>query len=70
MPALGFAMLARLLLNKDITPFLFLGFAVTVYLKVPLTGMAILGAIIAVIMVNINKNSILNVAGGVEDEDF
>lgn len=70
MPALGFAMLARLLLNKEITPFLFLGFVITVYLKIPLTGMAILGAIIAVVMVNINKNGIATNNGGVADEDF
>lgn len=70
MPALGFAMLARLLLNKEITPFLFLGFVITVYLKIPLTGMAILGAIIAVVMVNINKNGVATNNGGVADEDF
>lgn len=51
-PALGFAMLARLLLNKTVAPFFFLGFVITAYLKIPLTGIAILGAIIAIVMSN------------------
>ena len=51
-PALGFAMLARLLINKKVAPFFFLGFALMAYLKIPVTGIAILGAIVAVVMVN------------------
>ncbi len=51
-PALGFAMLARLLINKKVAPFFFLGFALMAYLKIPVTSIAILGAIVAVVMVN------------------
>ncbi len=52
-PALGFAMLARLLINKKVAPYFFLGFVLMAYLKIPVTGIAILGAIVAVIMVNV-----------------
>lgn len=57
-PALGFAMLARLLINKKVAPFFFLGFVLMAYLKIPVTGIAILGAITAVIMVNMTSNSV------------
>lgn len=53
-PALGFAMLARLLINKR-SPLFFLGFVLMAYLKIPVTGIAILGAIVAVVMVNMPK---------------
>ncbi|WP_072929708.1 PTS mannose/fructose/sorbose/N-acetylgalactosamine transporter subunit IIC [Nissabacter archeti] len=54
-PALGFAMLARLLITKQVAPYFFLGFVLMAYLKIPVTGIAILGAIIAVIMVNMTR---------------
>lgn len=57
-PALGFAMLARLLINKKVAPFFFLGFVLMAYLKIPVTAIAILGAITAVIMVNMASNSV------------
>lgn len=77
LPALGFAMLARLLLNKKVVPFFFLGFLLAAYLKVPVTGIAIFGAIVAVIMVNVMQTKRVAFAsnqGGVvnddDDEDF
>lgn len=54
-PALGFAMLARLLITRRVAPYFFLGFVLMAYLKIPVTGIAILGAIIAVIMVNMTR---------------
>lgn len=73
-PALGFAMLARLLINKKVAPYFFLGFAVATYLEIPVTGIAIFGAILAVIVVNImnvRQVSVQTSAGEVEeDEDF
>jgi fructoselysine/glucoselysine PTS system EIIC component len=77
LPALGFAMLARLLINKKVVPYFFLGFIIVAYLKVPVTGIALLGAIVAVIMVNVMQTKKVNLAtnqGGVmsddDDEDF
>ena len=58
-PALGFAMLARLLINKTVAPYFFLGFALAAYLEIPVTGIAIFGAMVAVVVVNV-----LNTRGG------
>lgn len=52
-PALGFAMLAKVIMSKSVAVYFFLGFAIMAYLKIPLTGIAIFGAILAVIMVGI-----------------
>ncbi|EAA0289514.1 PTS sugar transporter subunit IIC, partial [Listeria monocytogenes] len=54
-PALGFAMLARLLINKQVAPYFFLGFALAAYLEIPVTGIAIFGAITAVVVVNLRN---------------
>ncbi|MBO0481384.1 PTS mannose/fructose/sorbose/N-acetylgalactosamine transporter subunit IIC [Candidatus Enterococcus courvalinii] len=75
-PALGFAMLARLLINKEVAPYFFLGFALAAYLEIPVTGIAIFGAIVAVVVVNImnvrgnQENSAQTSTGGIVDEDF
>lgn len=76
-PALGFAMLARLLINKQVAPYFFLGFALAAYLEIPVTGIAIFGAITAVVVVNIRNirgqgQSIQMTSGEVldDDEDF
>jgi fructoselysine/glucoselysine PTS system EIIC component len=77
LPALGFAMLAKLLINKKVVPYFFLGFLIVAYLKIPVTGIALLGAIVAVIMVNVlntQKAKLATNQGGVmsgdDDEDF
>ncbi|GEB29972.1 PTS system mannose-specific transporter subunit IIC [Enterococcus casseliflavus] len=76
-PALGFAMLARLLINKQVAPYFFLGFALAAYLEIPVTGIAIFGAITAVVVVNLRDirgqgQSIQMTSGEVldDDEDF
>ncbi|WP_267644234.1 PTS mannose/fructose/sorbose/N-acetylgalactosamine transporter subunit IIC [Enterococcus faecium] len=73
-PALGFAMLARLLINKQVAPYFFLGFAIASYLEIPVTGVAIFGAILAVVVVNImnvRQLPLQTTAGEVEeDEEF
>ncbi|GGB47216.1 PTS sugar transporter [Virgibacillus dakarensis] len=69
-PALGFAMLVRLLVNKQVAPYFFLGFLIVAYLKVPVTGIALLGAIVAIIMVNVmQKPKLATNEGGVMDDD-
>ena len=72
-PALGFAMLARLLINKKVVPYFFFGFALASYLKIPVTGISIFGAILAVVVniMNVQKTAVQTSAGEVEeDEDF
>lgn len=49
LPALGFAMLMRMILNKQIIPYFFLGFICAAYLGMPVLGVAILGLIIVVV---------------------
>ncbi len=68
---LGFAMLARLLINKKVAPYFFLGFVLMAYLKIPVTGIAILGAIVAVVMVNVTalNSPRITTEQGVSDDD-
>lgn len=77
LPALGFAMLARLLFNKQVAPYFFLGFLIVAYMGVSVTGIALLGAIVAVIMVNLLQTKQAQATTGPEgvgrhddDEDF
>lgn len=71
-PALGFAMLAELLLNKKVAHFFFLGFFLIGYLDIPVTGIAIFGFILAIILIALKQNKVIPaVEGGVdEDDDF
>lgn len=46
LPALGFAMLMRMILNKRLVPFYFLGFVLSAYLNMPVLGVAIIGIVI------------------------
>lgn len=50
LPAVGMAMLLKLLWDKKIYAFFFLGFVMVAYLKLPLIALAVLGAIIAVMI--------------------
>ena len=48
LPAMGFAMLMRMILNKKLVPFFFLGFAITAYANVPVLGIAIIAIVVAI----------------------
>ncbi|MCI1891589.1 MAG: PTS sugar transporter subunit IIC [Schleiferilactobacillus harbinensis] len=50
LPAYGFALLLKLMINKRNVVFFVLGFALAVYLKVPVTGVAIFGGCLALIL--------------------
>ena len=47
LPAMGFAMLMRMIINKKLIPF-FLGFVLASYANIPVLGVAIIAVIIAV----------------------
>lgn len=49
LPALGFAMLINMIWTKEIGPFYFIGFVLAAYLGMNNTGVAILGACLAII---------------------
>ena len=50
LPALGFALLMNLMLNKKVAPYFFLGFMLAAYLKLPIIAIGALGVIIALII--------------------
>lgn len=50
LPAYGFALLLNTMINKKNWPFFLLGFALVVYLNISVTGVAIFGAILALIL--------------------
>ena len=70
LPALGFALLASMLVNKRVAPYFFLGFLLSAYLKVPVLGIAMLGIIIALILTNGNSQENTVAQEVPEDEDF
>ena len=48
LPAMGFAMLGRLILSKESMPFFFLGFLLCSYAGIPVLGVSIIALIIAI----------------------
>lgn len=50
LPALGFAILLRMILNKKIAAFLAVGFVMTAYLGLPVLGVAIMAVSIVALM--------------------
>ncbi len=50
LPAIGFAMLAKMIVTKKLIPFFFLGFLLTTYMKIPVLGVALFGIVIAVLI--------------------
>lgn len=72
LPVMGFAMLARMILTKQLVPFYFLGFLLTAYLNVPVLGVALLAIIIAIEKLDLFNNNpefALAVEGD-DDDDF
>lgn len=68
LPAVGFALLARMVMSRKVVPFFFLGFVIAAYLKIPVLGIAVLGVIVALIIVgNVNNISMEAVES---DNDF
>lgn len=74
LPALGFAMLMRMILNKQIIPYFFLGFICAAYLGMPVLGVAILGLIIVVVQFGFlnpkKETTTASINEEVDDDDF
>lgn len=51
-PAIGFAMLARMMVSKKTIPYLLLGFLLAAYLNVSVVGIALFGVVVALLYVN------------------
>lgn len=70
LPALGFALLANMLMNKKVAPFFFLGFLISAYLKVPILGIALFGIILIALMLVADDNKQIIVGAGGAEDDF
>ncbi|MBA1435131.1 PTS mannose/fructose/sorbose/N-acetylgalactosamine transporter subunit IIC [Bombilactobacillus bombi] len=73
LPALGFAILLRMIINKKIIGYLIIGFLLTAYLKLPVVGVALLAAAIIMILLYTNNNKSNNDQANtleVDDDDF
>lgn len=70
-PAIGFAMIARMIINKQLACFLFLGFLLAAYLNLPVIGIAGLACVIvAILMLNVKNNEkTVAVVKEAEDDD-
>lgn len=55
-PAIGFAMLFKMIANKEVVAFFFGGFLLAAYLKVPVFGVALMACVIVALILTI-KNS-------------
>lgn len=66
-PAIGFAMLARMIMTKEVVAFFFGGFLLSAYLNVPVLGVALMACVIVAVIMNINKNN--NNAEVLEDDN-
>jgi len=53
MPALGFAVLASIIITKKNAVFLFLGFLISVYLGIPVKGVALFGVVTALVLLSV-----------------
>ncbi|MEG2489448.1 MAG: PTS sugar transporter subunit IIC [Erysipelotrichaceae bacterium] len=72
LPALGFAMLMRMILNKQLTPYYFLGFVLSAYIGVPILGVAIMGTVLVLVkfdFLNPNKAKLATSEGVIQEED-
>lgn len=70
LPALGFAMLAKMLLNKSTAHYFILGFLISAYLKLPVLGIALFAVVMAIIIVNVSTSNKNNGKEATVDEEF
>ena len=73
LPAIGFGLLMQMIMNKEVACFFFLGYMLSVYLNIPVTGIAIFGGIIAIVLTQLRGRNTLAMAtelGVDEDDDF
>lgn len=55
-PAIGFAMLVRMIATKDVAAFFFGGFLLNAYLGVPVLGVALMAGVIVAVLLSLQKN--------------
>lgn len=74
LPAMGFAMLMRMIVNKKLIPFFVLGFALAAFLKLPVLAVAIISVVIAIEKLGFldepSKMTMIADAEGGDEDDF
>ena len=70
LPGIGFALLAKTMMNKNVVPFFFLGFVLSAYLKIPILGIAMIGVIIILAWNSLNPASKEIQKEELADDDF
>ena len=69
LPAIGFGLLMQMIMNKEVAPFFMRGYVLSVYLSIPVTGIAIFGCIIAIVLTQLKGKPQMAYAGSEVDED-
>lgn len=69
LPALGFAMLANMLINEKIAPYYFLGFLLAAYLNIPVLGIALMGGVLVILLVRHEGEAPAVAAAAADDEE-
>ena len=68
-PAIGFAMLARMIVNKKLACFLFFGFLLVAYFNLSIVGVTAIACVVAAILI-FNTNGMENREVAVDDNEF
>lgn len=68
LPAMGFAMLLRMIISKKMAPFFFIGFMMAAYMNLPTIAVTLFAVMIVLIIINSEKNNNLEIKGGDENE--
>lgn len=71
LPAVGIGLLLRYLPAKEYFSYLVIGFVLAVYMNVPLLGIALVGAAIALIVYkkNMESKAVVSVVGGMDEDE-
>ncbi|MFD3155387.1 PTS mannose/fructose/sorbose/N-acetylgalactosamine transporter subunit IIC [Haloimpatiens sp. FM7330] len=68
LPAVGFALLIKMMISKKLAVFYFFGFVLAAYLKLPIMGVALFGIIVSIILVFLTDSKDKNVVEKSEEE--
>lgn len=69
-PAIGFAMILSVMMEKQLVPYVLLGYIAVAYLELPTMGVALLGAVFALIYYFSTPNNKVIVATNNDGEDY
>lgn len=70
LPALGFAMLANMLINDKVAPWFAVGFLLSAYLNIPVLGLALLGGVVTLLILRSNGTQAQPAVATDDEEDF